>query len=253
MSRYVHKLPGIIPAHAQPKPRPQRSFRRWGVLLATIGIVILGYWYLFRSSAFAIERVEVVNVDVPAVRAITDQLIGQNIFLLNATTLESTVKTAYPPVASLTLVRGLPHTVRVEARLRTPALRWQIDSNVFIVDKQGRVFEQGDKPEYASLPLVVDQSLIRVTLGQDVVSSAFIQFLEEAKKLVPELLRREFVRGEVSTTTFHMDLILESDVRVKVTIQRPVGEQLASAAKILAAHPEAKHIDVRVPTWGYWK
>lgn len=47
--------------------------------------------------------------------------------------------------------RQLPDTLHIEITEREPFARWQIDGEVRLISREGRVLQQGDHPEYGSL------------------------------------------------------------------------------------------------------
>ncbi len=250
--RSVHRLPGIIPRQRTPQPKPKRW--PWIFLSILFGVCLLGgYWYLYASTSFAIEKVEVTGADIPAIKPVTEHLVGSNIFRLHTSQVEQEIRQVHPPVATVTLVRGLPHTLRIGITLRTPMVRWQSNNETFILDEQGEVFAKGDQPMYAALPKVVDYSNVPVTMGQGLVSPGFIDFLHDIDPLAHDLFGKKIATYEVYETFFHLDVLLEGDIRLRLTTQRPAQEQLQAAQSILLAHPGIHFIDVRVPGRGYYK
>jgi hypothetical protein len=252
MSRRIHKLPGVIPTGriAQPKPRPSR--RAIGIFF---GLLFLGgaYWFFAMSTTFAIDRVEVIGTNDTSVQAMAERFLGRNIFRLNETAVEQDLQQAHPPVARVRLVRGLPRTIRIEVSLRDPAIRWQAAQGTFIMDSQGQIFALGENESHQTLPKVVDKSNATITLGQQLVTPAFITFIQAIQTQVEDKFKRKHTANEIMETTSHLDVILEGDLRIRLTTQRPLEEQLDGALAIFTAHPDAKLIDVRVPKWGYWK
>lgn len=222
-------------------------------MLAAV-LCIGAYWFFFMSETFAVQKVEVTGAESASIASVAESLKGRNIFRLVSAGIEQDIRQVHPPTAHVVVVRGLPNTVRLTIALREPALQWQVADTSFILDRTGEAFEQGvSKPEYAALPKVIDRSNRRVQIGQQVVTPAFITFIDESNKKVPDLFKRVHVANEILETTFHIDLVLEGDLRIRVTTQRPLEEQLNGAVAIFTAHPEAKSIDVRVPKRGYYK
>ncbi len=246
----VRRMPQVMRAKAPSQPR--KRFRGAGCILVGGALVFL-YWFFLSSHFFAITTIQFEGKTNDSLEEASRHLINTNIFRLNPTSLEQTMRQAFPPVATVSVVRGLPHTVRINVQLRTPALRWQSGDVVSILDQNGESFEQGDKPEYAHLPKVVDQSKVALHVGQSVVSPEFIRFIQDMQDKVPAAFKKAFVNGEISETSFHVDALLEGGLRLRFTVQRPLDEQLSSALAIYQAHPDAKTIDVRVGQWGYWK
>ncbi len=253
MARRVHKFSGVIPTGHIEASRPKPNWRRIGFVILLAGVIGLGYWFIYASPTFAITEVEVHGVEPSLIKSITDTLIGSNIWRVNAIAIEENSKQVYNSIETVSVVRGIPHKVRLEATLRSPKVRWQVGDTVFIIDSAGQVFSQGDTPEYATLPKIVDKTNFPVKVGQRIVSPSFITFLTEIHERVPATLKKAVVANEITVTTFHIDVVLDSGARIRLTTQRPLQEQLDGAATILAAHPDAKVVDVRVPRWGYWQ
>ncbi len=239
---------------ARRSPAPPRKIRRSYVIIIVCTLAVFGfYWALFSGPFFSIETIQFEGETNDSLTSLTNRLLKTNIFRLNPTSLEAGMKQAYPPLASVSVVRGLPHTLRVRLELRQPTLRWQSGEVVSILDAKGESFQEGDKPEYASLPKVTDKSHVAIHIGQHVVSPEFIAFVTDLQKQVPSTLKKNITAVEISETSFHIDVVAEGDIRLRFTTQRPLAEQLKAVAMIYQAHPDAKLIDVRVPRWGYWK
>lgn len=251
----IHKMPQLMPSapirYSTSTPPSKKKTNYW---LLFLGLLLVGiYWFIFQGPTFAITSVEVTGSDNQGIKDVTNKLVGKNIFLVRQPVIENDMRQVYPPVATVELVRGLPHTVRFTVKLRDPVLKWSSGDKIYILDLAGEVFQEGDSPDYAALPLVRDSSQVQLEIGQQVISPAFIQFVTELHQQSSEMVKRKFQWGEVGETTFHVDALLEGDMRLKLTTQRPLKEQLEAANAILGAHPEAKLVDVRVAGWGYWK
>lgn len=58
-------------------------------------------------------------------------------------------------VRQATVWRQLPDTLHIEIVEREPFARWQIDGRVYLIDADGKVLEEGDRPEFHHLFLLV--------------------------------------------------------------------------------------------------
>lgn len=58
-------------------------------------------------------------------------------------------------VKQATIWRQLPDTLHIEIVEREPFARWQIDGRVYLIDRDGKVLEEGDRPEFAHHMLLV--------------------------------------------------------------------------------------------------
>lgn len=245
-------MPGIIPG--QPIGTvPKRIPWRFGIFLVIIGLLLWAYWYFFWSVAFRVETVEVIGIPEEVITPITSTLNGKNIFRLKATTIEQDIKNIYPPVENATVVRGLPHVVRLHITLRDAAIRWQIGDIIYIVDTSGAVFDLGEKEAYASLPKVTDTSGRNISIGQRLLSKTFLEIVQNLPEEVKKRFESDIESIEITETTVHIDVIISGGLRLRITTQRPIDEQLDAAARIVDHYPEAKYIDVRVPKRAYWK
>lgn len=230
-----------------------RQRRNLPILLIVIGLVLGVYWFIFGSATFAIHSVEVEGLSSEAVTPLRNQLLGKNIFRINSVALTDDARQLIPSIKDVTVARGLPHTVRLKIVLRDPAVRWVTKTTEYALDRDGIAFAEGKSDAYAGLPAIRDDSGLSYKIGQTVATEQFVAFMTTAHQKVAEIMKRNVATYEVKETTFHFSIILEGEVRIFMTAQRPYDEQLESAARILAAHPEAKLIDVRVPGRGYWR
>lgn len=58
-------------------------------------------------------------------------------------------------VKQATVWRQLPDTLHIEIVEREPFARWQIDGRVYLIDQDGKILEEGDRPEFAHHLLLV--------------------------------------------------------------------------------------------------
>lgn len=249
----VHRMPRVLPGQPIQSPKPRRSWRGLAFGILTVGLVIFVYWFVFMSQYFAVTTVELSGTESPAIKALAEGLKGENIWRLNTTTVEQRVQQVDSSVGTVSLVRGIPHTIRLTVTYREPALRWHVKDTVYIVDTSGRIFAEGDTPPYAALPKISDKSAVALKIGLAIVDTSFIQFVKDLYAKVPTTLGKSIAAAEITETSFHLDVVLEGDIRLRFTTLRPLQEQLDGVQKILQTHPEAKYVDVRVPRWGYWK
>jgi hypothetical protein len=248
----IHRMPGIIPGRPIPKA-PRRIPWRMGLLLLLLGAGLWAYWYIFWSPAFSVTSVEVIGIQDQVIAPVTSSIYEKNIFRLKTLSIEQDIRNIYPPVEKVTIVRGLPHVIRLHIELRDPALRWYRGDAVFIVDTSGIVFDAEEKEEYVSLPKVLDYSGQSISIGQRLVSTTFLQIIRDVPTKIQNRFGLPLETIEVTEITFHIDILVSGGMRLRITTQRPLDEQLESAELILKNHPEAKYIDVRVVKRAYWK
>ncbi|MEK9971334.1 MAG: FtsQ-type POTRA domain-containing protein, partial [Ferrovibrio sp.] len=62
-------------------------------------------------------------------------------------------------VKQATIWRQLPDTLHIEVVEREAFARWQIDGRVYLIDAEGKVLEEGDRPDFHNLFLLVGDAL----------------------------------------------------------------------------------------------
>ncbi len=250
---HVHRLPKTFhqPIKSSSSRNPRKPFRwKWFLVLV---ILVLAGWTFVGSNYFTVQTVQLIGTDATTAKTYSNELVGKNIFFLNQGLIEAGLIKAFPPISNVEIVRGLPKTVRLTVTLREPKVMWRSGTTQSILDSAGYVFDQGDKSNYSSLVTVVDTTGLPVKIGQPVVSQSFVDFITKVANELPKKNLTPIARFEVADTTLLVDVILTNDTKIRLSIQRDVVAQIEDVSTILTAHPEAKHIDVRVDGWGYWK
>ncbi len=151
----------------------------WIPILGLMAVVVLG-WFMFGSRVFRISRVEIHGSLNDAVATQLNALKGKNLILLSTGTLESTLPREQPSIRSLHLVKGFPDTLQVDVTVRSPKLIWKVNDAVYYIDDEGIVFTfEGSAPnvDANSLAVVSDTKAQPVTVGSQLVSSAFVDFI----------------------------------------------------------------------------
>lgn len=140
-------------------------------------------------------------------------------------------------------------------RVREPVARWVIDKKLQFVDERGSVFT---KSYYATPNIkIVDKSGISATDTRTVTSSRFLGFIGRA---IGALDAHGYDVEEViipPSTTRQVQLKTSNNIRIKMAIDRMVGEQAEDAARTLSylskQKKKASYIDVRVTNRAYYK
>ncbi len=160
----VRKLPQSQSMPVPARSSAQKKGSRWGwlwrllSLFALLVVFILGGHYLLTSSAFRIAQVNVVGThNAKLVDEIQQMgMQGQNIFLLNVTTLTERIG-ASPFVANVDLSKNWPNQITITVTERVPVLLWQTPQGVYSVDATGVVIAPAAQtPTSAHLITVID-------------------------------------------------------------------------------------------------
>lgn len=155
-----------------PRPRPRR--RGWSIrlLLGLQAVTILllmaaGTWAGYRK-VMGSERLQVARVEVQGshflsegeVRELLGPAVGENIFSLDIEALKARLRSS-PWVASATVTRTLPDTVRVDIHERVPLALAEVD-RLYLMDGDGALVDI-----YGPRTGVFDLPIVRGLLGVD--------------------------------------------------------------------------------------
>jgi hypothetical protein len=141
-------------------------------------------------------------------------------------------------------------------KAREPIASWTSDGVTRYVDSDGAVFS---KNYYTKPPIrIVDQSNISVSSDTGAIaSSRLLQFIGLASGEMKSYGYHITQINLPANTTRQVELVLDSKQRIKMTIDRPAGQQCEDASRALsyfAKHRERiKYIDVRVSREAYYK
>lgn len=178
-------------------------------------------------------------------------------FFLDQSALSSYVSGKMPEVESVTPKNmvGIGIT-NFSIKMRQPVAGWKINDKQYYVDAKGIPFEQN----YFSAPVVqiVDNSGVSLQTGAVSVSKRFLGFVG----LVVSLANNSgyIVTQAVlpANTTRELEIKLkDSNLSVKMTIDRPAGEQvedMSRAVQYFVSHSKTpSYIDIRVGGKAFFK
>lgn len=140
-------------------------------------------------------------------------------------------------------------------KVREPVAKWVIDGKVQYVDKNGSIFAKN----YFKDPRIriVDSSGVRVKNSQTVTSTRFLSFVGRS---IGALARHGHTAKEViipPSTTRQAQVKLQDNTVVKLSIDRPVGEQAEDAHRALTylakQSRKISYIDVRVSLKAFYR
>lgn len=146
---------------------------------------------------------------------------------------------------------------QIVLKLREPVVAWTIGGNKQYVDRYGYIFGENHYSEPAVT--VVDES--GITSSSDIktiASSRFLQFigLGVGYAATEGLSVKRVILPPDTTRQVQFALNDKSQTRIKLSIDRPVGEQVEDAARayryLVGKGVSAKYIDVRVSGRAYY-
>ncbi len=204
---------------------------RWSSILGAAACFALAFG-LLTSSRFRVEQVVVRRESPSAQAAITratqlSQVVGQNIFLLNAARVAQEVA-SIPSVRSVRVIPRLPNVVEIELVERVPVAYWQAANGSFLVDDQGVVMAQaGDAPPPEVQGFVVhDVTGLELHPGDRIDPHLVIA----ARELVKALPAAGAGVQEVEYSALGITLVTDGGWRVIFGQMQDLNEKLATFA-----------------------
>lgn len=177
--------------------------------------------------------------------------------LLNEKQLNDYLVKATPEIAAVHVngAAGLAMS-QFDVTFRRPLASWLINSEQYYVDKDGVPF----RVNYFERPTVkiLDQSGVPQTTGTTIASSRFLYFVGRAVELarVNDLTVEQAIIP--ASTTRQIELkVVKRNYPIKLSLDRPVGEQIEDMSRTIAYFDThnytPQYIDVRVSGKAFYK
>jgi cell division protein FtsQ len=229
---------------APPGLRPSTRSLLASVLL--LALAAAAYLIARESSAFALRTVEVEGVP-PALSAKVRQavapLVGGSLVALDRSDATRRVL-ALPEVASVSVDRDFPHTLRISVVAARPAAVLRQADRAWLVSADARVLGELAGRPYPALPRIwlprTGSVLVGSTLSGDPAQAARVAAVVAGTRFPAPVL---FVRASPGQLT----LALRSGLYVRLGDASDLVLKLAVAARIARLAPDARYLDVTVP------
>lgn len=127
------------------------------------------------------------NTPIEALAAAVNVERGDPILSLDLDAVRRNVE-AIGWVERATVWRQLPDTLHIEIVEREPFARWQIDGRVYLIDRDGKILEEGDRQDFAHL-------LLLVGAGASDEAGSLLAMLESAPELARHVVNAVRVRS----------------------------------------------------------
>lgn len=240
--------------------------RLGGYFIAVLAGIVFLTWFIYDFSAgISIESSLQTNQRVKTDRyvdAINDYYGRKPIERLRTFTdqesMTNYLKQVVPEVESLESIESVePAASEFVLNFREPVASWQINRDLYYVDKNGVPF----KVNYFDEPSVkiVDNSGVPQVAGAAIVSGRFLRFVGLAVDTADRLYGIEVERAIIpENTTRELDLKIKG-VRypVKLSLDRAVGVQIEDMKRasdyLRSKGISPKYLDVRVSGRAYYK
>lgn len=255
MMRNTAPTPKVFNATYKPPKasQPNGSNRPIRPLLF-VGVVLVGGLLISRLPFFQIKHVDVRNSPSIAITELAQSLIGQSIFSNKIQTLARKALEEYPILESFSCTRGLPATVRCEAKAREARFVWKTGDKSYLLDKSGYIFTEFTNEK---LPILEDRAGKAVSIGEEVTSEETVAAYDQ---LVALLLKDGITVSQLFITEsfYQFGAVISaradktfpgSPITVLFTTSYPVESQVTVLSKVLDERSAQikERIDLRVP------
>ena len=246
------------------KPRKQLHLRNIVRPLGYIVAAVFVLFLIFGSGLFSIRTITVTGAKtIPAgdiqnqvEKLLSESLTGRNTLFISTDKLTQQLKARNTQLGDVQIGRDFLNGLTVKVSEQIPSIGWRSGSSVFVLSSDGRAFSQTDQP--GKIPVVNDSANIPVKIGQKIVPSEFIIFVQ---KIVSELPSQKL---EIVTMSVPPESIGELYVQVKgkyiikFDTGRDAGEQLGDLKSVLASltaqkKAPAEYIDLRIAGRVFYK
>jgi hypothetical protein len=255
MMRNTAPTPKVFNATYKPPKvsQPNGSNRPIRPLLF-VGVVLVGGLLISRLPFFQIKHVDVRNSPSIAITELAQSLIGQSIFSNKIQTLARKALEEYPILESFSCTRGLPATVRCEAKAREARFVWKTNDKSYLLDKSGYIFIESTNE---TLPILEDRAGKAVSIGEEVTSEETVAAYDQLVALlskdgitVSQLFITESFYQFGAVISARADKTFPgSPITVLFTTSYPVESQVTVLSKVLDERSAQikERIDLRVP------
>ncbi len=263
--RYVRQMPKIY--GSLQKPRRDWSFFFRTVKQVSLGIgAILLLYAVFFGPFFRVRKVDIQGVILSNPDELSKSVpLGGSIWFLPKDTILKGIAQD-PLVTNVSILRGIPDTLRLVITERQPAFVWVSNGMSILVDSQGIAFTQYTQDtlpdvassagaKIASLPHVVDTKNINVTLGKPLVGRTFISFIEVLQTdFLTDLPGVHVTSAQVGNSTYDLTVFTKEGMQVQFNTLGDAGVQVRNLTRLVhqnKVNTASSHVDLRIDRWAY--
>ena len=249
--------------------KPKKDWSGWWRTLKKIVLYTLGLaavYVIFFGPVFRVRKVEVQGAEISD----NDQLIsavplGSSLWFLPKQTILQNIAAKNPAVTNVSILRGIPDSVRLVVTERQPELSWVSTGKTYLIDSRGIPFSDvttlAADPNSAlskkltSLPKVIDTQNIPVTVGTQSLGLTFVDFTGALPALLQQYLPSvQIDHAEVAVTTYDLTVFMKSGMQVIFNTLGDAGVQVRNLTRLVTqndANIATSHVDLRIDRWAY--
>jgi len=248
----------------------RRQLLEWSsvVFLAciTLGPILLFAWLLFFTQTFSISAITVVDArpgTEEQVRAIAQKVQSKNILFLATDSLAGSLERDIPQLQNVHIMRKLPGTLKIIVQEKTPVLLLLSNGSYYFVDASGIAYEAASLDSLPGIVLPIVKNTdpdTRVTLGAPAIDEAFVAFIAEVQKKMPDIAHAQVVEMKIpSLAAREVHFFLDRNWNILMDTTRPASTQLEVLERLLEhtvtqdEQQTLQYIDLRIPNRVYYK
>lgn len=261
-------------ARTKTKKKTFFSSRVFKIILPSF-FVLGGFFYLlFLSPYFKIENVKISGtktISEEELRILVGNFLSEkklffigidNIFLIPAKRIESSILAGYPKIEEVSLKKRLPKSFEINIKEREPAAIWcnasQGFSDCFFMDASGIAFEKAPLSE-GSLVLKISEKNQKpsINAGERVLGADFANNLFNNKKILNEVFGMDFMEWTILDGNI-VETKSSEGWKIILDLSAEVNSQFLAIKKVLSEiipekRSQLEYFDLRVKGRLYYK
>ncbi len=250
---------GAYRANYQAPKRQLHLARLWRPLTVFVAVTSLLYVVLF-SPLFRVRAIGITGnkqLTSAELRAQTQTLLestflGSNSIFVNTNGLARQLKANNYQLEQVAVERTLLGGIRIRVVEQHPTLQWRSGSSVFVLSGNGRAYAQFDEVD-KKLPLVEDSTNLPVKIGQKIVPSSFINFVNKVDTQLASM-GQQSVNKSVAETTTELYVKTAKGFVIKFDTTRSLDSQMQDYRAVTAKGVAPKeYIDLRIAGKVFYK
>ncbi len=251
--RFNFRRPEIMAKTQKPeKQRVRLNFKPlknifWLAVMATF------LYVMFLSSVFKINDVQIEGVkSVEISDFMKMNLMGRNILLLRTGKFLRSLEKEFPVLSEVSMVRGLPHMVKLSVLERNQTMIWCNSQDCFEIDNQGYAYAKIARP--ADKIILIDEKNQSIREGDRVASESFIYFY---MTMIDQLnnIGVKVTSAKMQETSFKITFITAEGWSIITDSSYSIANQVAAVRQAVEKNKSDIHeyVDVRVEGLAYIK
>lgn len=240
-------------------PPEGRSAKKVGCLILLIIVIGVGIWFFFFSRYFNIKTIIVEgatgNQKKEIEKLVQDKITkNKNLFSFPSKQTERELKSQFKNLAEVKIYKGPPDAVKIITIERKPMLMWQILEDNYIIDNYGVAYRNADDGD-KKLPQIIDERTGSVKLGDKVLSTTFLNFINNLSKTFPKDLKTKITKIVVKDSIYEVKVYTDKDLYLIFDTSGSLEEQIndAKIAFDKIGNNKVEYFDLRVPGKVFYK